>query len=113
MSKSLAMVLGVVLLAVGVLGLVNNPVLGVFAVDTLHNAVHILSGIIGIVAASKGKTYARLYLIIFGIVYAAVAILGFMIPGKVLGLIVVNAADNYLHAAIALVCLGVGFGDKK
>ena len=111
--KSLTWILGIVLLLVGILGFVNNPVLGLFQVDTIHNAIHILSGIVALVAVSSGESAARLYLIVFGIVYGLVTILGFMNGGNVLNLIMVNQADNYLHAAISIVCLGVGFGSKK
>lgn len=113
MVKSITWILGIVLLLVGILGFVNNPILGIFQVDTIHNAIHILSGIVALIAVSSSESYARLYLIVFGIVYALVTILGFMSGTDVLGLFVVNQADNYLHAAIAVVCLGVGFSAKK
>ncbi len=112
MVKSLTWILGIVLLLVGIAGFFMNPVL-VFQVDTIHNVVHLLSGIIALAAASSGESSSRLYLIIFGIVYGLVTILGFVNSGSILGLFSVNQADNYLHAAIALVCLGVGFGSKK
>lgn len=112
-TKTVTWVLSVVLLLVGLLGFVNDPVLGLFQVGTVHNIVHILSGIVGILAVSSGESYARLFLIIFGIVYALVTIIGFVNGGNILGLFQVNDADNYLHAAIAIVCLGVGFGGKK
>lgn len=111
--KSVTWVLGIVLVAIGVLGFVNDPVLGIFEVDTIHNIVHLLSGIVAIGAAVSGESYARLYLIVFGIVYGVVAVLGFTMGGDILGLFTVNAADNYLHTAIALVSLGVGFGGGK
>ncbi len=111
--KSVTWILGIVLLLVGLLGFVNNPILGLFEVDTIHNVIHLLSGIVALIAVSSSESYARLYLIVFGIVYALVTILGFMSGTDVLGLFVVNQADNYLHAAIAVVCLAVGFGGKK
>ncbi|UPA22087.1 DUF4383 domain-containing protein [Candidatus Peribacteria bacterium] len=113
MIKTVTWILGVVLLVVGLLGFVNDPILGIFEVDTVHNVIHLLSGIVGLIAVSAGLSYARLYLIIFGVVYALVTVLGFMSGTDILGLFVINQADNYLHAAIALVCLGVGFGGKK
>lgn len=113
MVKSITWILGIVLLLVGILGFVNNPILGLFQVDTVHNVIHILSGIVALIAVSSGESYARLYLIVFGIVYGLVTILGFMSGTSVLGLFVINQADNYLHAAIAIVCLGVGFSSKK
>lgn len=111
--KPLTWVLGIVLLVVGVLGFVlPSPLLGLFEVDTIHNIVHILSGVVGLWAASTGYQYSRLFLMIFGLVYALVAVLGFM-SGSVLGLFVVNAFDNYLHAAIGAVCLISAFGSHK
>jgi len=113
MVKTVSWVLGIIFIALGILGFVNDPVLGIFEVDTIHNIVHLLSGVLAIAAAASGASYARLYLIIFGIVYGAVAVLGFVNPGDILGLFTVNQADNYLHTAIALVCLAVGFGGGK
>lgn len=112
-TKTVTWILSIVLVLVGILGFVNDPVLGLFEVDTVHNVIHLLSGIVGILAVSSGESYARLFLIVFGIVYALVTIIGFVNGGNILGLFQVNDADNYLHAAIAIVCLGVGFGGKK
>lgn len=113
LTKTVTWLLGLVFVAIGLLGFVNDPLLGLFEVDTVHNVVHLLSGIVAIIAVSSGESYARLYLIVFGIVYALVTVLGFVKGGDILGLFTVNQADNYLHAAIALVCLTVGFGGKK
>lgn len=112
--KTLTWILGAVLLVVGILGFVMpSPLLGLFEVDTVHNIVHILSGAIGLWAASTGYQYSRLFLIVFGLVYALVTVLGFTMASPLLGLISVNMYDNYLHAAIAAVCLIVGFGSSK
>lgn len=111
--KSVTWILGIVLLIIGIIGFVNAPVLGIFEVNTIHNIVHILSGVIAIIAVSSSESAARLYLIIFGIVYGLVTIVGFVNGGDIFGLFTANQADNYLHAAITLVCLGVGFGGKK
>jgi hypothetical protein len=113
MLKTFTWVLGVILIVIGALGFINNPVLGLFDVDTIHNIVHLLSGIVAIIAAMGGASYARLYLIVFGIVYALVAVIGFVNNGDILGLFAANRSDDYLHTAIALACLAVGFGNKK
>ncbi len=108
----LTRVLGIVLVAVGVLGfLMPSPLLGIFEVDTMHNIIHVASGAIALVVAG---TYAmsRMYLIIFGVVYGIVAIAGFVQGDTVLGLIGVNMADNLLHTGIAAACLIVGMGSK-
>lgn len=111
--KPLAWILGIVLAAVGLLGFFMDPILGIFEVDTLHNIIHIASGLAGIIAASMGIAAARMYLVIFGLVYAIVTVVGFMQGNTVLNLIEVNQADNFLHLAIAAVCLVVGFSGNK
>jgi hypothetical protein len=111
--KPLTWILGIVLLVVGVLGFfMPSPLLGLFMVDPVHNVVHILSGVVGLWAASTGYQYSRLFLMIFGLVYALVAVLGFA-TGGVLGLFMVDMNDNYLHAAIGAVCLIAAFGSHK
>ncbi len=105
---------GWILLLVGVLGFIPGIVtssgllLGIFQVDALHNIIHILTGLIGIFAAG-GLKASKNYFKIFGIVYALVTILGFIGGTSVLGLIAINAADNWLHVVITLVALYFGF----
>jgi hypothetical protein len=110
-NKTFATVLGAVLLLIGILGFFNNPVLGIFDVNGLHNWIHVLSGIVLLVVAfaADGK-YARNGNMIFGIVYGLVTILGF------LGLadwLAVDMADNILHLVITVAALGVAFGADK
>ena len=116
LPKLYAQVLGAVLALVGILGFVpalslnSNNLLGIFAIDPLHNIIHLLSGIVGLSAGflSSGH-YARLYAGVFGAVYGLVTIVGFIQGTTVLGLIRVNAADNFLHTAIAAASLAVFF----
>jgi hypothetical protein len=56
-----------------------------------------------------------MYFRIFGLVYAAVAIMGFLKPGDtmLLGLISNNTADTWLHVGIAAVSLLLGFMPAK
>jgi hypothetical protein len=118
MLKSAAILFGVVFLAVGVLGFVpgitnNEMLLGIFHVNAAHNAVHLLSGALALWAGMGSAAYARLYFRIFGVVYALVAVLGFYAgSGMLLGLISNNAADTWLHVAIAVVALALGFAVK-
>lgn len=108
--KQVTLLFGVVLTLVGIAGFFAGDMLLVFEVNTMHNVIHLLSGVVALIAAGAGTSYARLYLIVFGLVYGLVTVLGFAMNGEVLGLFHANAADNYLHLAIAVVCLGVGFG---
>lgn len=116
MVQKLAWVFGIVFLAVGVLGFVpaltpGGYLLGLFMVDPLHNVIHIASGLLALGAVLMGN-YARLYFQVFGVVYAVVAVVGFLQGDTVLGLIMTNMADHVLHLVIAVVALWVGFGMK-
>ena len=118
MVKKLANIFGIVFLAVGILGYIpgittDSHLLGIFHVNGMHNIVHILSGIIALWAGMTSAKAAKMYCQIFGIVYALVAVLGFMVgDGLILGLIANNSADNWLHVVIALVALYAGFSMK-
>jgi Domain of unknown function (DUF4383) len=115
LAKWYAEVLGAVLLLVGILGFIgvlapNGQLLGIFAIDPIHNLIHILSGIAGLAAGfAAGSRYARLYAGVFGAVYGLVTVVGFVQGTTVLGLITVNGADNVLHLLIAVASLGVFF----
>ncbi len=111
--KPLTWILGLALVLIGLLGFVtSSPLLGLFEVDTVHNVVHLLSGTIALWAASSGHAHSRMYLIIFGLVYGIVTVLGY-VSGSIIGLFTVNMADNYLHLAVTTACLVVGLGSKK
>ncbi|HUY75916.1 MAG TPA: DUF4383 domain-containing protein [Ktedonobacterales bacterium] len=115
LARMYATVLGAVLTLVGALGFIpalapNGNLLGIFAIDPVHNIVHLLSGIVGLaVAYVANGAYSRWYAGIFGAVYALVTIIGFIQGNTVLGLINVNLADNLLHTAIAVASLLVFF----
>jgi Domain of unknown function (DUF4383) len=124
MAKTLGMLFGIVFLAVGVLGFVpgvttTGPdgmpmLLGIFMVNTVHSIVHIASGAVFLIASMSGAGAARLWFQLFGIIYAIVAVLGFMTPnGMLLGLISNNPADTYLHVGLAATMLLIGFATPK
>jgi hypothetical protein len=112
----MAVLFGVVFLVVGILGFVpgvtkDQMLLGIFHVNTAHNAVHLLSGVIALFCGMSSLGASRMYFRIFGLVYALVAVLGFLNPGDnmLLGLITNNTADTWLHVGIAAVSLLIGF----
>ncbi len=118
MLKTAAILFGVVFLAVGVLGFVpgitnDQMLLGIFHVNAAHNVVHLLSGAVALWAGRTSAAYARTYFRVFGVVYAVVAVLGFYVGnGMLLGLISNNMPDTWLHVAIAVVALALGFAVK-
>ena len=121
MLQKASMAFGVVFVLIGLLGFVpgvtidadngNKLLLGIFEVNTVHNLVHIASGVVALIAATSAS-YARLYFQVFGVVYGLVTVLGFMMS-PVLGLIPVNHADNLLHVVITVAALYLGFLFKQ
>ena len=111
-ARTAAIVLGIVFLAVGILGFFPNPLIsptGLFVVNTMHNIVHLASGAV-LLAGAYTTFGAALALKIVGVVYALVAILGLVMGGNMLlGLVAMNAADHWLHVALAVVLLAAGF----
>lgn len=118
MAKTFAMVLGVVMLLIGILGYLMNPtggvLLGIFAVNGPHNAIHLVTGIAGVAAAFMG--WSRLFCQIIGVVYLLVGVVGLVATdgtGMLLGMVHNNMADNLLHLAIGAAAAYVGFvGDR-
>jgi hypothetical protein len=110
--KPLSWILGIVLLLVGILGFFTTTIV-VFDVNVLHSVVHLASGVVALLAAGSGYKASRLYLIVFGIIYGVVTLAGFLNIEPIVSLLNINSADNFLHLAIAAVCLVVGFGSNK
>ena len=113
-----ALLFGIVLLVVGLLGFIADSSFGtgsgvegsdfiVFEVNGWHNIVHILSGVLGL-AVWRRPDAARTYALGFGAVYLVVTIWGFITGDQVLWLIPVDTADNILHLLIAAAGLAAG-----
>jgi hypothetical protein len=120
MVKTAAILFGIVFLAIGILGFVPSVtttdangmpmLLGIFHVNPLHNIVHLASGVVALFCGMSGVGASRTYFRIFGIVYLVVAILGFYPGGTmILGMLSNNPAVTWLHVAIAVVSLYLGF----
>ena len=108
--KKTAMILGWILLILGILGFISNPLVGangLFVTDGVHNLIHLITGAILLWAAYKAMGNAAMWLKVFGIIYLLIAILGFF-SSSVLGM-VMNGADNWLHLVLAVIFLWVGF----
>jgi hypothetical protein len=118
MVKGAAILFGIVFLAVGILGFVpavtsNEMLLGIFHVNTAHNFVHIASGVVFLLCGMAGAGASRTFFKIFGLVYALVAVLGFIKgDGLLLGMISNNVADTWLHVGLAAAMLFLGFVAK-
>jgi Domain of unknown function (DUF4383) len=120
--QSVAMIVGATFLLVGVLGFIpgitsnysdmsfaghdsDAQLLGIFQVSILHNIVHLLFGIVGIMMARAPET-ARTFLIGGGVVYLALWLLGIVGAAD---WIPADTADNWLHFVLGLGMIGLGF----
>ena len=127
-----ALAVGAVFLVVGLLGFVpgitthyeqltfaghhsDAALLGIFNVSVLHNLVHLLFGVAGIVLARTFNS-ARSYLIGGGVVYLVLFIYGLVIDhDSSANFVPVNDADNWLHLglAVAMIALGAALGRTR
>jgi hypothetical protein len=116
--RTAAMVFGVVFLLVGIAGFVPGitqnldrlewaghesgaKLLGIFQVSALHNVVHLLFGVVGIVAA-RTESASRGFLVVGGIIYAVLFVYGLIVDkGTNADFVPLNRADDWLHLALA------------
>lgn len=120
-----AQVVGAVFLLVGVLGFIPGIttdyeslgfaghgsaalLLGIFQVSILHNIVHLLFGVAGLLMA-RTPAQSRNYLIGGGVVYLVLWIYGLVIDqDSAANFVPVNNADNWLHLILGVGMIGLG-----
>ena len=116
--QTITAVFGVVFIAVAVLGFVSGgmsmdahmssaaKVGGLFPVNVAHNAVHLLFGIWGLVAA-KSPVNARRFCLLSGAIYLVLAGVGLVLP-ETFGFVPIGGNDITLHAVLGIVLTLVG-----
>ncbi|WP_435209467.1 DUF4383 domain-containing protein [Micromonospora sp. bgisy143] len=123
-----ALVVAGVFLLIGVLGFIPGittdygdlsfaghhseaKLLGVFQVSILHNAVHLLFGLVGL-ALARSVAGARVFLAGGGAIYLALWLYGLAIEAidesGGANILPVNDADNWLHLALGFGMLALG-----
>ncbi len=127
-TRLFSLIVGVVYLLVGVLGFIpalrttppaNAPsldvtagygyLLGHFPVNALHDVVHLLIGLVGVIAFARLE-FSRLFLRTLFLVYGLLACLGFIPNADTLwGLVPIFGSDTWLHAATAIAAGYFGF----
>lgn len=73
---------------------------------------HVLTGLMALYAFSTSQLLSYRTLLITGVVYALITVLGFFFVRDIAGVVSVTAFDNYTHLIISAVCLIVGFGSR-
>jgi hypothetical protein len=128
LAQRFAQIFGVIYLLIGILGFIPVPpilvnpgtiqgllapfepfngfLIGLFAVNWLHNVAHIAIGAAGL-AAYRSAAGARSYSIGVGVLYLLLFVIGLILP-LVFGLLPLNGWDNALHLISGAVALAIG-----
>jgi Domain of unknown function (DUF4383) len=123
--RTAALLVGATFLLVGLLGFVpgiTNPfsdlgaagtdstakLLGIFQVSVLHNIVHLLFGVAGVLL-SRTNEGSRNYLIGGGVVYLVLWLFGLVIDKTSdANFVPLNTADDWLHFVLGVGMIGLG-----
>ena len=130
--RRFALVFGIVFLIVGAGGFIPGFVtehthpdvavtaglgleLGLFPVNVLHNIVHLLFGVWGLMA-SRSVDGARLYARSTAVIYALLTVMGLLPQLRLhttFGLVPLYGNDIWLHAVLAIVAGYFGFVHRQ
>ena len=120
-----ALVVGAVFLLVGILGFIPGittdydtltfaghhseaKLLGIFEVSILHNIVHLLFGVAGLVLSRRADT-AKAFLVGGGVVYLVLWIYGLLVDkDSAANFVPLNTADNWLHFVLGVGMIALG-----
>jgi hypothetical protein len=118
MAKTIATLLGAVLLLVGIIGFVDHNFLGTHLNGT-HNAVHIISGALSLYFGLAGSlSGARMFCIVFGIVYLLLGVCGFLLGSgaermlRIDDLLMLGTMDHIVHILLGVLYLIGGLMTK-
>lgn len=116
LNQKVALAFGAIYVLVGILGFFftdqfigpddSDKLLGIFAVNHLHNLVHLLIGVALIGASRAGDAASRSANMTIGGVYLLLGVVGWFLTGD-LNFVNLNAADHLLHLASGAVLFGV------
>src|SRR5262249_863301 len=113
---SIAWVFATSFYAAAAIGFIPNPLLGphgLFVADTAHNLVHLLTGVGFTIVALAGSRPSVVLMQAFGLTYLLTGVIGFLVTGRggdghLLGIVHLNALDNFLHLGLGVVIGAAG-----
>lgn len=119
MAKTICTILGIVFILVGIAGFVAPSLLGAH-LTFAHNIIHLFSGAIALYLGLAGTLAgARMFCIIFGIVYLLLGVAGFIAgtgAERMLTVIpdalVLGTMDHLIHIALGAVFLIGAFATR-
>ena len=111
MAKTIATLLGVVFILVGLLGCVVPGLLGAH-LSPAHNVVHLASGAVALYLGLKGSLSAtKMFCLIFGVVYLLLGVVGFFAgdgEGRMLhvgDILHLGTVDHVIHVLLGAIFL--------
>ena len=118
MAKTVATLVGVVFILVGICGFIKPDLLGAH-LSTVHNVIHLVSGAVSLYFGVKGTlSQARAFCLVFGIVYGLLGVVGLFAgvgDDKMLKLpadLMLGKMDHYIHILIGILYLLGGLATK-
>ena len=119
--KTWAILSGAILVAVGLLGFVENPLVGkadgaLVSTNELHNVVHLVTGLVAIwIGLGLRGAQQAMAMTAFGALYAVVLVATFLSP-DLFGLFAgyaVGPMEHLIHGGLAVVSIGVGLMGRQ
>jgi hypothetical protein len=114
MAKTVAKILGVVLLLVGILGFTHLlDSLGAH-LSPVHNLIHIISGVLSLYFGFAGSLGgAKSFCTIFGLVYLLLGLVGMVKGDLMIGPLMLGKVDHGIHLIVGAAYLAGGLLTKK
>lgn len=119
MLKTFAIIFGIIFLLLGILGFIpgitqDGMLFGSFMVNGYLNALHIITGIIGLWMGLRNPHSSMIFFRVLGVVYVILAIVGFNCGYcYIFNTFANNPADNWLHVILGLIALYLGFAPME
>ena len=116
MAKTTATILGVIFLAIGLLGFGAPNMMGMH-LTTTHNIILLISGLLALFFGWKGSLQAaRGLCYVFGAVFTLVGLIGLLAGGPLLSIIpgqlMFGTADSIVHLIFGVLFLLGGFSTR-
>jgi hypothetical protein len=116
-ARQFAQIFGAIYVIVGVLGFIpplvpNGALLGLFPLNPVHDAVHVILGIWGLASAgsmARAVTFCRSFAVIL-IVLGIYGLFGLYAPLPTDGIVPLGGNDAYLHLVSGIIAAYFGWG---
>ena len=119
MIRTFTIILSILLIILGIMGFfpdfkTGGNLFGLFATNLELNVFHLVTGILGLLCGLSSSLNSKVYVIVVGILYGLLAILGLAhSDGLLLSMFANNIANNWLHGGVSVLSLYFGLTFKN